>query len=449
MSELALSIFRLPLSLAMLFYQSISIAASQIWANKVRAILTTLGILIGVAAVSAVIALIAGMRDRVLAEFEEFGTNKLFIRPHLERGPNYWERRWKTVFKPGDFSELLDKCPSVASLTRDCGMGEAAVAASGSQNAETTSRMRGIDADWHMIERRGVTFGRPITEMDNRQIRRVMLIDETLRELLHLPRDPTGAIVETEFWGRFIVVGLLAPPPVLMGEDSQVGNAIIPFNYTSYKLKNYPLWFDATAVAKSRDVVDEAKAEIEFYMRQKRGVRPGQPDTFKVDTAAAAVDSLNEVAATMTTIAGGIVAISLLVGGVGIMNIMLVSVSERTREIGLRKAVGARPSAILMQFLVEAVMLCLLGGALGLVAGQGLTSFVASYLPSSTAEIQLWDPSEPETVKTPKAGGLHIVLPREAIELAFTFSVVVGLVFGIFPAIKAASLDPIEALRHE
>jgi len=155
------------------------------------------------------------------------------------------------------------------------------------------------------------------------------------------------------------------------------------------------------------------------------------------------------VASMLTTIAGGIVAISLLVGGVGIMNIMLVSVSERTREIGLRKAVGARPGAILTQFLVEAVVLCLLGGALGLAAGQGLTTFVASFLPSQPTQLMQFDPMDDEPAPKMKTGGLHILLPRSAIELAFAFSVGVGLVFGIFPAIKAASLDPIEALRHE
>ena len=449
MSKLALSIFALPLRLAMLLYQSIALALAQIWANKVRGILTTLGILIGVAAISAVIALIAGMRDRVLAEFEDFGTNKLAIYPRWVHGKFNFDRRWKLVFKTNDFDDLLEKCPSVASYTRDVGMGEAAAVAAGSPGNQVNTRMRGIDAEWHGIERRGVTAGRPITAMDDLQTRRVMLIDETLRDLLKLPRDPTGAIVETEFWGRFLVVGLLQESPVMMSRDSQTGEAIIPFNYTSYKLKNYPLWFNAVAVAKSRDLVEDAKAEIEFYMRQKRHLKPGETDNFGVETATLAIEKLNNVASMLTTIAGGIVAISLLVGGVGIMNIMLVSVSERTREIGLRKAVGARPGAILTQFLVEAVVLCLLGGALGLAAGQGLTTFVASFLPSQPTQLMQFDPMDDEPAPKMKTGGLHILLPRSAIELAFAFSVGVGLVFGIFPAMKAASLDPIEALRHE
>ena len=147
-------------------------------------------------------------------------------------------------------------------------------------------------------------------------------------------------------------------------------------------------------------------------------------------TAERVVEQFNNVASMVTLIATGIVGISLLVGGVGIMNIMLVSVSERTREIGLRKAVGARPAAILLQFLVEAVVLCLIGGALGLVLGQAMTSGVTSFLPP---EIKLQ----------------RLIVPPFAIALAFAFSAGVGVIFGFFPAMKAASLDPIEALRHE
>jgi putative ABC transport system permease protein len=184
------------------------------------------------------------------------------------------------------------------------------------------------------------------------------------------------------------------------------------------------------AASKSPQLSDDAKAEIEFYMRQKRRIKPGKEDTFQVMTAQRVVEQFNKVASMVTLIATGIVGISLLVGGVGIMNIMLVSVSERTREIGLRKAVGARPSAILLQFLVEAVVLCLIGGAIGLALGQALTTTVASFLPQE-AKIE------------------RMVIPPSAILLAFGFSAGVGLIFGMFPAIKASRLDPIEALRHE
>jgi putative ABC transport system permease protein len=182
------------------------------------------------------------------------------------------------------------------------------------------------------------------------------------------------------------------------------------------------------AAARSPDVSDDARAEITFFLRNKRQIRPGDPETFRVDALQKFIDRFQDVALTITMVAGGIVGISLIVGGVGIMNIMLVSVGERTREIGLRKAVGARPSAILLQFLVEAVTLCLVGGLLGVIVGEGIAAGIAA-IPGTRM-----DKSE---------------IPVWAIVVSFSFSAVVGLVFGMFPAIKASRLDPIEALRHE
>jgi putative ABC transport system permease protein len=175
-------------------------------------------------------------------------------------------------------------------------------------------------------------------------------------------------------------------------------------------------------------VSEEARAELTFFLRKRRHLPLGAPDNFRVELMEKFIEQFNAIAGMVTMVAGGIVGISLLVGGVGIMNIMLVSVSERTREIGLRKAVGARPSAILMQFLVEAVILCLIGGLVGLLFGQAMTSLMAA-LPGS---------------KLDKAS-----IPGWAIAVAFGFSAAVGLIFGMFPAIKAARLDPIDALRHE
>jgi putative ABC transport system permease protein len=182
------------------------------------------------------------------------------------------------------------------------------------------------------------------------------------------------------------------------------------------------------SATRSPELSDEAKAEITFYMRKKRKIALGDPDNFRVEAVDQFVRQFNQVAATITLVATGIVGISLLVGGVGIMNIMLVSVSERTREIGLRKAVGARPSAVLLQFLVEAVTLCFMGGLIGVAFGQ-LITYGLSKIPG-------------EQLK-------QAYIPLWAVALAFGFSASVGLIFGMFPAIKAARLDPIEALRHE
>jgi putative ABC transport system permease protein len=166
---------------------------------------------------------------------------------------------------------------------------------------------------------------------------------------------------------------------------------------------------------------------MKFFLRRTRNVKPGEPDTFMVESLKSAIQTFNNISLVVTLVAGGIVGISLLVGGVGIMNIMLVSISERTKEIGLRKAVGAKRSAILTQFLVEAVILCFVGGLVGVGVGKLLTFAIASMNP-------LLD-------KT--------YIPAWAIVLSFAFAGTVGICFGMFPAIKAARLDPIEALRHE
>ena len=420
-----LTVLRMPLALLLLLYQRIVLALSQIWANKVRGILTTLGILIGVAAVSAVIALITGMKQRVLNEFEAFGTNKIFIEPHWPRtGRSQYNFR-QIMFRLTDFDEMLEHCPSVAKFTHM--HWERGVLAFGSKTEDTNVQIMGVDPDWHDIEHRYVSLGRPLNVLDNSQMRPVCLINQVVRDKLEMDRDPVGQYIDVD-GNRLLVVGMLEPPTVQIGQNAEAREVIVPFAFSISK-DRFP-WYSVMAASKGPNQSEDAKAEIEFYLRQKRRVKPGKEDTFQVMTAQRVVEQFNKVASMVTMIATGIVGISLLVGGVGIMNIMLVSVSERTREIGLRKAVGARPSAILLQFLVEAVVLCLIGGAIGLALGQGLTSFVATFLPKE-AKVE------------------RMVVPPMAILLAFGFSAGVGLIFGMFPAVKAARLDPIEALRHE
>jgi putative ABC transport system permease protein len=439
---------RLPLMLVVLLYQSIVLALSQIWANKMRGVLTTLGILIGVAAISAVIALIDGMKTRVVAEFEAFGANKLFINPRWRQSDIGRRGAWtKVVFKRNDFDDLLDNCPSIESFNRDAGYGGWPVAYHG-HDAEEEVEVNAIDPAWHMIERRGTRYGRPMTELDSQRLRGVAVINTKLRDTLKLDRDPTGQIIDVYYFGHLTVIGLLDDPPAMGSWEMKEGRIMLPFMFATSRF-NWPTWYSVTATAKSREHVEEAAAEVDFYLRQKRHLRPGEEANFSIDTAAHAIDQVNEVALTVTTVAGGIVAISLLVGGIGIMNIMLVSVSERTHEIGLRKAVGARPTAICMQFLVEAIVLCLFGGALGLLLGQGITSGVAAFLPDDPNQWVEINPKESDWNFDGPRNMMKIVLPPQAIAVAFIFSASVGVVFGFFPAIKAASLDPIEALRHE
>jgi len=410
--------------LPVLLWQSAMLALGQIWVNKTRAVLTTLGIVIGVSSVTAVIAVLTGLKANVLSEFETFGTNKIFVLPYPPYERNRRQRMtMQTMFHQADFDSFAQHCPSVKTFTRLCDSNYTIAHADRSEEGVTVI---GIEPTWHDIENRAVIMGRPFSLIDEDHARPVCLINPHVRDTLRLGRDPTGESILIDN-RRFLVIGMVEPrvDSGMFGGGGSDSEVWIPF--TTAQLMS-PYGYIVVAASKSPEVNEEARAEISFYLRKVRQVRPGEPDNFRVESVQRFVQQFMGVAATITFIATGIVGISLLVGGVGIMNIMLVSVSERTREIGLRKAVGARPVAILLQFLVESVMLCLLGGLIGVLVGQALVSFVASF----------------PTAKLDKS-----YIPFWAILLAFGFSATVGLVFGMFPAIKASRLDPIEALRHE
>jgi len=421
-----MNLLRAPMFLLVLLLQSAALAASQIWANKVRSVLTTVGIVIGIASVTAVIAALTGLKASVLAEFETFGTNKIFILPERpQRGP-YRTATWSTIrFRPEHFDDLLAHCPSVSHLTRVTNFVRPV---SYGVFSDEMVQVIGIEPDWHKVENRSVVLGRPFSMIDNDRALPVCLVNRKVQDKLGLDRDCTGQSIMIG-QRRFLIVGVVESrsESSMFGENQSGLEVLIPFN-TARRMLGPNSFFMAIAASRTPEVSEEARAEIAFYLRRVRGIKPGEADTFRVEAVERFVQQFRQVATTITLVAAGIVAISLVVGGVGIMNIMLVSVSERTREIGLRKAVGARPSAIMLQFLVEAVMLCCLGGALGLAAGQVLTTALAA-IPNARLE--------------------QAQIPGWAIALAFGFSATVGLIFGMFPAIKAARLDPIDALRHE
>lgn len=418
------SFLRLPFALLIIAYQSAFLALGQIWANKLRSVLTTLGIIIGVAAVTAVVAALTGLKTSVLSEFETFGTNKIFIFPNWEEGRRRRDPRDDRIrFRPETFDGLLEHCPSIASFTRLTDY-EATIAKG--RKAEQNVEITGIEPSWYQIESRKLTMGRPFSLIDNDQGRPVCIINDKVQDKLELGRDPIGEWIMIGE-RRFTVVGVIESraESSMFGGMRSNSEVFVPFR-TARRTPRQPLI--CIASTRSPTLTDEAKAELTFFLRHRRNLRVGEPNNFNVEAVEQFVREFNTVATAMTMVAGGIVGISLLVGGVGIMNIMLVSVSERTREIGLRKAVGARPATILLQFLIEATMLCLFGGLMGVLAGQGLTAAIASI---------------------PKAMLSKAYIPGWAIALSFGFSAAVGLIFGMFPAIKAARLDPIEALRHE
>jgi putative ABC transport system permease protein len=420
------ALLQAPLAFLRLFYQSVYLALGQIWANKTRSILTTIGIVIGVASVTAVIAALTGLKAKILTQVETLGSNTIFISPRRpDTGPMQHANFWSIRFLPEHFDGLLEHCPSVERFGRQTRIGGKTV--SHRERSVENVTVRGIEPDCHKIESRPVTEGRPLSVIDEIQTRQVCLIDPKLRNELHLDRDCIGQTILIGH-NTFYIVGVVEPRPesVFGGGDHDRSEVFVPFK-TSFKLQQY-LYIGVLAESKSAEVSDDALAELKFFLRRTRNIKPGEPDTFEVMSLKNILDIFNKIAIIVTMVAGGIVGISLLVGGVGIMNIMLVSVSERTREIGLRKAVGAKRSAILTQFLIESVVLCFFGGLVGVGFGQILTMGIANI---------------------PKVEMDMAYIPLWAVGLSFGFSGTVGIFFGMFPAIKAARLDPIEALRHE
>ncbi len=404
-------------------FQTVFLAIGQIWANKIRSMLTTLGIIIGVAAVVAVVAATDGMKHYVLNEFETFGAKKVFIDGRVPRS------KWGLVpwqyydLKKHEIEGILKNAESIDIITPMVRVaGEVQIG----ELTKTDVSCWGIWPTWHEIEDRLVTEGRPFSRIDDEEQLQVCLINDKAIEEFNLEKVPLNEIV-TIRGRRFLVVGVVETKTLgpMFGGNQSRSEVYVPASVAMSMNPNG--WINyAVAQLKSPDKAEDAVAEIKFILRKMRQMKPEDEDTFDVEVLQQIIEQFNKVAGAITAVAGGIVAISLVVGGVGIMNIMLVSVSERTREIGLRKAVGAKPAVVLMQFLVEAVALCIVGGAVGLLVAQAAVTGMSQIDALKNTAIPLW-----------------------AVVMAVGFSAATGIVFGMFPAIKAARLDPIDALRHE
>jgi putative ABC transport system permease protein len=382
-------LIRMPLAFFRLLYQSIYLALGQIWANKTRSILTTIGIVIGVASVTAVIATLTGLKASILKRVENFGTNTLVILPFISQNEGLFNRGPSRMaqFEPEDFDGMLNHCPSVSKLSRIAIIGRY-VTRNGENSVENVN-VQGIEVAYHDIEHRPIVLGRKISVIDDMQVRYVCLIDSKLKDKLHLDRDCIGQPLLIGR-NRFRIVGVFEwQPPMDMSQSIENYHQVfIPFS-TAFKIRKPMIM--AWVTSKTTELSEEARAEMNFFLRRQLKIRPNEPDNFQVASLQSQLDTFNQIAMIVTLVAGGIVGISLLVGGVGIMNIMLVSVSERTREIGLRKAVGARKSAILTQFLVESIVLCFIGGFVGLGIGQLITMLIASLITLlGMTSIPLW-----------------------------------------------------------
>lgn len=407
-----------------LLWQTVFLALGQVWANKIRAVLTALGIIIGVVGVTGVGTMLNAMESFVLDQFEGIGAKKMWVWgevPESKRSVMSWTDAKLTTYEA---NLILEHATQIEALTPGC---RTSWEVANGKKVLQGVRVTGIWPSWHEIEDRQVLFGRPFSRIDDAENRQVCLINEHGIEELNLDTDPVGDYILVD-GRRFLIIGIIETKEVspMMGGGEARTEIYIPFS--THKIMNPYTWTDFTLQMVDSEKAEDAKAEIRFILRNHRGLEPDDEDTFDMFVIQSAIEDFNNVARVIAMVLVGVVFISLIVGGVGIMNIMLVSVSERTREIGLRKAMGAKPPVVLMQFLVEAVVLCLSGGLIGLLIVQALVTIVP-LIPDFPFE--------------------SLSIPTWAILLSVTFSAAVGIIFGMFPAIKASMLNPINALRHE
>ncbi len=402
---------------------TLRIALTALRRNKVRSSLTMLGVIIGVASVIAMIALGSGARAVIDEQIQSQGTNVIYVSagsfghgPGLARGG----AGSITTLTLADAQAILDEVPQVGAMSPVV-RGRAQMIA-GNQNWNTS--VEGAGVDYLQVRNWPLAAGAMFTPRDVTLADKVCLLGATVAETLFPGEDPVGQIVRVKNL-PFRVAGVLAEKGQGQWGQDQDDLIIAPYTTIQKKLLGITSIQSVALSARSADAVEQAAVSITRLLRQRHRISNPEDDDFTVRTVEEMAATRVAMAQTMTGLLMSVASVSLLVGGIGIMNIMLVSVTERTREIGLRMAVGARTRDILRQFLAEAVTLSVIGGAFGVVLGS---------LASQTLTRLLGWP----TLITPSS-----------ILVAFAFAGVVGVFFGYYPARKAASLDPIEALRYE
>ncbi len=404
-----------------MYKEGFLMAWASIVANKMRSLLTMLGIIIGVAAVIALVSIGYGVRQQIQDSISSLGSNLLMVYPGAPRTPGVRPTAdSQKTLKIGDYNTIA-KLTDV-DMVSPVSAGSSYILIYTSKN--WTTQVMGVNSNFQYINNWTVKSGRFITDTQVQRRERVAVIGSTVATNLFGNEDPVGKDIRVKNT-PYKVIGVLETKGSGSFGNDQDDVVYIPYTTGMERLQGVD--YLRMIYIKGKDGVDlnRLQADIENIMRVRHNIKNPTLDDFNVRNMATIMATMEETTGTMTLFLGAVAAISLVVGGIGIMNIMLVSVTERTREIGVRKALGATYRVIVMQFLIEAVVISLIGGLIGIVVGIGASKLIASFT----------------TMKT--------VISMGPILLSFGFSMAIGLIFGLYPARKAAKLNPIDALHYE
>jgi putative ABC transport system permease protein len=399
---------------------TLRIALKALNRNKMRTVLTMLGMIIGVGAVITMVALGKGAQSSIEEQVKSAGTNLINVNAgNFSQGGVRQGQGMSTTLMPAD-AQALRQLAGVQYVS--AGVNSRGQVIAGNQNWST--QIQGVDVELPLIRNWPTKYGAFFTAQDVTSAAKVAVLGSTVSDTLFGPEvDPTGQIIRIRNQPFKVLGVMISKGQGPFGQD-QDDMVMVPFTTVQKKLQGIQHIQNIIVSSVTADTAPVATA-IGETLRTQHKLQPGDPDDFMVRTQEEIASVRTETTKTMTTLLASIAGVSLMVGGIGIMNIMLVSVTERTREIGLRMAIGARGKDVLLQFLVEAVVISLFGGLIGIAMGFGLSAAVKEFMEWPT------------------------VIPPNAIAMAFGFSAATGVFFGFYPARKAAQLDPIEALRFE